>query len=1009
MVTDEGGYGRFGALSRVDLERFFYLDDEDRRLIAARRRDYNRLGFALQVVTVRQLGMFLADPLDVPPELIDYLAEQLGIEDSSCVKQYTEREKTKLEHAWEIQREYGLTPYADVESELAAWVADQAWMTGDGPKAMFAGVVEWLRTRQALLPGPRTLERLVTDGRQAGDQRLWGQLTEQLPAGTSSALLSLLDVPEDGKRRVSELERLRKGVFRPSSKGMVAALDRLADLIALGGQDLDVSMVPPRRVIGLATYGLSSKAPLLRRLDPREYRLAVMVATVKVLTGRATDDVLELFDLLMVADLMSKAERESRDEKLRRYPRVSRYAGKLASAVKVLLEMTEAKPGLSLDMMWGLIENTATKSELRAAVAVIDDLVPVDDAELNGQRLQELAGRLATVRVFLPLMMRTVVFGATAGGAPVLAATKTLAELMTAKSKLRGGYLDARKVDHDLISEGWKRLVYREGRPAETVDRAAYTLCLLEQFHRQLKHRNIFAPSSTRWRDPRAQLLTGEAWERARETGMNALSLPTEPTALLADHATALDTAYREVAARLGGDGPASVDEDGKLHLAALKAVPDPPSLVDLRRRVEAMLPEIDLPELVLKVMSWVPGFTEAFTHASGNDARVADLGLSVAGVLCANAMNVGFKPVTSPGVPALTRDRLHHVDQNYVRLDTLAAANTALVEAQAEIRLAQVWGGGLLASIDGIRFVVPVRSIHARPSPKFFGRKRGITWLNMLNDQSAGLAAKVLSGTPRDSLNVIDVVQLQRGGKVPEAIITDTGSYSDIVFGLLHLIGIKYRPQLANLPDQRLWRFDDNADYGPLSQAARGRIDTAKIAAHWEDMCRVAVSIHSCEVSAHDVTRMISRDGNPTPLGQAIAHYGRIFKTLHILRLADDEPYRREGKAQANLVEGRHDLARRIYHGKKGEMVRTYYEGMEDQLSSLGLVLNCTVLWNTVYSNHAVEHLRAQGYPVLGTDEARLSAFIRGHIGIDGHYAFHLPDLGGGHRPLRDPDSRED
>jgi TnpA family transposase len=275
---------------------------------------------------------------------------------------------------------------------------------------------------------------------------------------------------------------------------------------------------------------------------------------------------------------------------------------------------------------------------------------------------------------------------------------------------------------------------------------------------------------------------------------------------------------------------------------------------------------------------------------------------------------------VTSPGVPALIRDRLHHVDQNYVRVDTLAAANTALVEAQAEIRLAQVWGGGLLASIDGIRFVVPVRSIHARPNPKFFGRKRGITWLNMLNDQSAGLAAKVLSGTPRDSLNVIDVVQLQRGGKVPEAIITDTGSYSDIVFGLLHLIGIKYRPQLANLPDQRLWRFDGNADYGPLNQAARGHIDPARVAAYWEDMCRVAVSIHSCEVSAHDVTRMISRDGNPTPLGQAIAHYGRIFKTLHILRLADDEPYRREGKAQANLVEGRHDLARRIYHGKKGD-----------------------------------------------------------------------------------------
>ena len=31
--VDKGGYGRFGAYSRVELERFFHLDDEDRRLI----------------------------------------------------------------------------------------------------------------------------------------------------------------------------------------------------------------------------------------------------------------------------------------------------------------------------------------------------------------------------------------------------------------------------------------------------------------------------------------------------------------------------------------------------------------------------------------------------------------------------------------------------------------------------------------------------------------------------------------------------------------------------------------------------------------------------------------------------------------------------------------------------------------------------------------------------------------------------------------------------------------
>ncbi|MDH6291349.1 hypothetical protein M2275_006285 [Rhodococcus opacus] len=107
--------------------------------------------------------------------------------------------------------------------------------------------------------------------------------------------------------------------------------------------------------------------------------------------------------------------------------------------------------------------------------------------------------------------------------------------------------------------------------------------------------------------------------------------------------------------------------------------------------------------------------------------------------------------------------------NQNYVRFDTLAAANTVLVQAQSEIGLAQEWGGGLVASVDGMRFVVPVRTIHARPNPKYFGRKRGITWLNMLNDQSAGLSAQVLRGTPRDSLHTVDVVLSQQGGKVPK------------------------------------------------------------------------------------------------------------------------------------------------------------------------------------------------------------------------------------------------
>ncbi len=101
--------------SRTDLERFFFLDDADKGLITDRRGDHNRLGIMLQATTVRYLGVFLEDPLDVPWPVVEYLAEQLGIADPSCVKRYTERLKTAYEHAWEIRDAYKFRTFEDEE------------------------------------------------------------------------------------------------------------------------------------------------------------------------------------------------------------------------------------------------------------------------------------------------------------------------------------------------------------------------------------------------------------------------------------------------------------------------------------------------------------------------------------------------------------------------------------------------------------------------------------------------------------------------------------------------------------------------------------------------------------------------------------------------------------------------------------------------------------------------------------------------------------------------------
>ena len=95
---------------RPELERFFFLDDVDRDLIALRRTKHHQLGFALQMCTVRYVGLFLEDPLAVPWPVVEHLAAQLDIEDPSVVKRYTERLKTAYEHAWEIRDAVRLPP-----------------------------------------------------------------------------------------------------------------------------------------------------------------------------------------------------------------------------------------------------------------------------------------------------------------------------------------------------------------------------------------------------------------------------------------------------------------------------------------------------------------------------------------------------------------------------------------------------------------------------------------------------------------------------------------------------------------------------------------------------------------------------------------------------------------------------------------------------------------------------------------------------------------------------------
>ncbi|MFD8563544.1 DUF4158 domain-containing protein [Streptosporangium canum] len=216
FLTDEQAeaYGTFTeAPTRPELERFFFLDDDDRDLIALRRTDAHRLGMAVQICTVRYAGRFLGeDPLAVPWEAVENLAGQLGIADASCVKRYAERRSTVYEHADEIQRRCKYRHFTDRKwgREFRSFLYGRAWTHAEGPVALFNHAVTWLRKNRVLLPGVSVLARQVPEARPAAERRLYdaaARATYRADPVLAPALAELLVVPEG--RRVSELERLR--------------------------------------------------------------------------------------------------------------------------------------------------------------------------------------------------------------------------------------------------------------------------------------------------------------------------------------------------------------------------------------------------------------------------------------------------------------------------------------------------------------------------------------------------------------------------------------------------------------------------------------------------------------------------------------------------------------------------------------------------------------------------------------------------------------------------------
>jgi TnpA family transposase len=982
----EAQYGHYAGVPSINqLAQYFHLDDGDLKHIMALHEDDTRLGFAVQLGTTRFLGTFLSDLTEVPDNVVEYMARQLDV-DVSLWQEYGERSQRR--HKKKIRELYNFEDFHQSQKPffLLRHLYARAWLTAERRLVLFDAATAWLVQHKVLLPGATVLERLVARVVDRANKRLWTALIKPLDKQQTQWLRGLLEIEEN--TRFSKLELLRRQEMWASSLTIKSAMQRLDKVRALGVNTVDLTLFPVGRINALSRYGLTSWAAAIDDLGD-EHELATLLVTACMLEAVIQDEIVDLLILIMV-EKFKDAEKAGLKQRLQMMAEMDTATWQLYEACQFILD-----DQLLGDEIRQAIFKHIPREQLEKAVA----LVGHETTRYAPHYYDQLMHGYRSVRLFLASFSATIAFDSIADDDETLAAWQFLYRLDHEKPQP-----DLQKAPQAIASSAaWRQVVFNQD---ELIDRRYYTFCVLQNLIAALQRRDIFITPSRRWQDQRQQLLHGEAWKKARPQVCAALGKSTDGRKEMAELGKQLDQLYRRVAKRFAKNKAVSIKkEEGheRISLRRQNKVPVGRRLKQLQAQVYDLMPELDLPDLLLEIQA-LTGFVDEFTHISEKQARADDLTLSICAVLLAEACNVGIDDVVHSDVPALRRNRLLWVQQNYIRDETLTRANARLVAAQTEIPLAEIWGGGDVASADGQRFRVPIQTLYAAPSWKYFGEGRGVTYFSFTSDQFTSFYGVVIPGAVREAMYILDGLLEQQTVLEPVEVMTDTAGYTDIVFGLFWLLGYQFSPRLRDIGKTRFWRIDKKARYGALNKVARHRINEERIVDNWDDILRVVGSLKLGQITASELMKMLQAGKGSSVLAKAITEVGRIAKTHYLLHYIDEPHYRRRIMIQLLRGERRHSLARAVFHGRKGEARKKYQEGLEDQLGALGLVVNLIVLWNTQYMNKAIEHLKTTGVDVREEDVKRLTPLGHEHIRLTGRYDFTLtanPETGG-LRPLR-------
>jgi TnpA family transposase len=951
------------AIPPHDVSNYFTLSETDRCRVHQQRGAHNRLGFALQLCALRYLGFAPDELTTAPVPVVTYVAEQIQ-EAPDSLAAYGQRAHTRTDHLQEVMAYAGFRKVTPTDwRRLRVWLTERA-LEHEKPTLLLQLAGERLRREKIVRPGITRLERLVLQVRQDAQAATYERVTPLL-TDVHKQLLDRLLIP-DNDHRQTPLVWLRQAATSNTPQAILAVLEKL---IYLSRWPLDeVAVLTPNRLKFLAQVGHRSHSRALLRL-PEERRYPILLAFWYQARIELTDEAMDLFDHCL-GDTDARASRDLAELRAAVAQATNEKVRLFSTLGRVVLDQT-----ISDTKLRAAIYQQISREALQRAVEEAEQIArPEDDNYFDF-----LALRYSYLRQFIPAFLAAFAFQSNMPADPLLNAVAILRHLND--TRRRAVPEDA---PLDFIERKWLPYVVK---PDGHLDRHYYELCVLWALRHALRAGNVWLEASRRYANPETYLIPKEQWPALRSEVCQQVALPEEISTRFTAREQELAELFARVDPLLAQEGKVRMEEDN-LVISPLAAEDRPASAVELEHRIEERLPYVDLSELLIEVDSWT-SFSQCFEHAAGSEPRTKNLQRHLYAALLGQGCNIGLTRMAQSAEASY--QQLAWCNTWYLREETLKAASTQLVNFHYHQPLSRHWGGGTLSSSDGQRFPVSGKVRNAVALPRYFGYGRGVTFYTWTSDQFSQYGTKVIPATMRDATYVLDAI-LDNETELPLVEhTTDTAGYTDIIFALFDLLGMQFAPRLRDIGSRQLYRLDRASVYPNLKPLLKGRLRRPLILSRWDDMVRMAGSLKLGWVSASLFISKLQAYPRRNALALALQEYGRLIKTIFILRYLEDEAYRRRINAQLNKGEALHALREFLFFANKGTIRRKQEEEQTNQAGCLNLLTNAVVVWNTVYMAAVIDQLRAEGYPVRDEDIAHLSPARFEHVNPYGKYAFEI------------------